>query len=108
MKINAPKREFTATFLQLGANYAILLNQSNFSAFKFSNVSYCFAIKAIKHKISKVFTVTCVVCTDRTVKLYNLAQKRSMIRLYKTPSSLHLGTRLLAKTKPNSVSSTAI
>ena len=46
--------------MQVGANYAILLNQSNFSAFKFSNVSYCFAIKAIKHKISKVFTVTCV------------------------------------------------
>ena len=40
--------------------YTVLLNQSNFSAFKFSNVSYCFAIKAIKHKISKVFTVTCV------------------------------------------------
>ena len=31
-----------------------------FSAFKFSNVSSCFAIKAIKHKISKVFTVMCV------------------------------------------------
>ena len=31
-----------------------------FSAFKFSNVSYCFVIKAIKHKISKVFIVTCV------------------------------------------------
>ena len=85
----------TATFLQLDANYAMLLNQSNFSAFKFSNVSYCFAMKAMKHKISE------------TVKLYNLAQKRS-IRLYKTASSLHLGTRLLAKTKPNSVSSTAI
>ena len=40
--------------------YAILLNQSKFSAFKFSNVSSCFAIKAIKHKIPKVFTVTCV------------------------------------------------
>ena len=46
--------------MQVGANYAILLNQSNFSAFKFSNVSYCFAIKTIKHKISKVFTVTYV------------------------------------------------
>ena len=34
------------------------LNQSNFSGSKFSNVSYCFAIKAIKDKISKVFTVT--------------------------------------------------
>ena len=99
MKINAPKRQFTATFLKLGANYAILLNQSNFSAFKFSNVSYRFSIKAI-------YSDLCV-CTDRTVKLYNLAQKRS-IRLYKTASSLHLGTRLLAKTKPNSVSSTAI
>ena len=40
----------------VGANYAIILNQSKFSAFKFFNVSYCFAIKAIKvikHKISK-------------------------------------------------------
>ena len=46
--------------MQLGANYAILLNQSNFSAFKFSNVSYYSMIKAIMHKISKVFTVTCV------------------------------------------------
>ena len=46
--------------MQVGANYAILLNQSNFSAFKFSNVSHYFAIKAILHKISKVFTVTCV------------------------------------------------
>ena len=72
--------KITATFLQLGANYAILLNQRNFSAFKFSIVSYRFAIKAIKHKISKVFAVTCVkrVCTDRTVKLYNLAQKGSI------------------------------
>ena len=52
--------KITATFLQLGANYAILLNQSNFSTFKFSNVSYCFEIKTIKHKINKVFTVTCV------------------------------------------------
>ena len=49
-----------ATFLQLGSNYAILLNRRNFSAFKFSNVSYCFAIRAITHKISKVFAVTCV------------------------------------------------
>ena len=40
--------------------FLILLNQSNFSAFKFSNVSNCFAMKAIKHKISKGFTVTCV------------------------------------------------
>ena len=46
--------------MQLAANYAILLNQSNFCAFKFSNVSYCFAIKAIKYKISKVLTATCV------------------------------------------------
>ena len=46
--------------MQVGANYAILLNRSNFPAFKFSNVSYCFAIKAMKHKISKVFTLTCV------------------------------------------------
>ena len=64
MKLNkCTERWFTATFLQLGPNFAILLNQSNFSAFKFSsihNASYCFAIKAIKHKISKVFTVTCV------------------------------------------------
>ena len=51
--------KITATFLQLGANYAILLNQSNFSTFKFSNVSYCFEIKAIKHNIYKVFTVMC-------------------------------------------------
>ena len=29
------------------------------SHLKFTIVSYCFAIKAIKHKISKVFTVTC-------------------------------------------------
>ena len=60
MKINAPKQRCTATFLQLGANYAILLNKSNFSTFKFSNVSNCFEIKAIKHKISMVFTVMCV------------------------------------------------
>ena len=45
------------------------------------NVSYCFAIKAIKHKISKMITALDVcgpVCTDRTVKLYHLAQKRSL------------------------------
>ena len=47
------------------------------------------------------------VCTDRTVKLNNLAQKQA-IRLYKTASSLYLGTGLLPQTKPNSVSSTAI
>ena len=100
--------ETVISFPQLGANFAILLNQSNFSAFKFSNVSYCFAIKAIKHKISKVrvYSDLCV-CTDRTVKLNNLAQKQA-IRLYKTASSLYLGTGLLAQTKPNSVSSTAI
>ena len=53
----APKRKLIATFLQLSANYAILLNQSNVLAFKFNNVSCCFATK---HKIYKVFTVTCV------------------------------------------------
>ena len=54
MKINAPKLYLTATFLQLGAKYAILLDQGNFSAFKISIVFYCFVIKSIKHKISKV------------------------------------------------------
>ena len=73
--------KITATFLQLGANYAILLNQSNFSTFKFSNVSYCFEIKAIKHKISMVFTVTCVdvfVQIEQSSRTYYLAQKRSI------------------------------
>ena len=47
-------------FLKLGANYAIFLNESNFLASRFSTVFYCFATKTIKHKISNVFTVTCV------------------------------------------------
>ena len=73
--------KITATFLQLGTNNAILLNQSNFSTLKFSNVSYCFEIKAIKHNIYKVFTVTCVdvfVQIEQSRRTYYLAQKRSI------------------------------
>ena len=73
--------KITATILQLGANYAISLNQRNFSTFKFSNVSYCFEIKAIKHNICKVFTVTCVdvfVQIEQSSRTYYLAQKRSI------------------------------
>ena len=39
-----------------------MLNKSNFFGFRFSSVSYCFAIKKLntKHKMSEVLTVTCV------------------------------------------------
>ena len=67
----------TATFLQLGANYAILLNQSNFSTFKFSNVSYCFEIKAIKHNYSDVCGRV-FVQIEQSSRPYYLAQKRSI------------------------------
>ena len=89
MNINTPKRQLTATFLQLGANCATLLNQCNFSAFKFSKVSYCFALK------TKVFTVTCVrvyiLQIEHAVKLYNLAQKGSIrfTKLFIPCNSVH-------------------
>ena len=65
MKIDAPEWQLTATFLELGANYAMLLNQSNFFVFRFSSVSYCFAIKKLttKHKMSEVM------CTRQSRKV---------------------------------------
>ena len=66
----------------------------------------CIVIKPIKHKISKVFTVTCV-----DVLLYrsnSQVVQFSTKTVHKTASSLHLSTHLLARTKYNSVPSTVI
>lgn len=45
------------------------------------------------------------VCTDRSVVQFST---KTVHMFYETASSLHLATCVLAKTKPNSVSSTAI
>ena len=70
---------------------------------------YCFVIKSIKHKISKVFTVTYVdVLLYRSNSQVVQFSTKIVHTFYKTASSLHLGTHLLTRTKFNSVPSTVI
>ena len=70
---------------------------------------YCFVIKPIKHKIPKVFTVTYVdVLLYRSNSQVVQFSTKTVHTLYKTDSSLHLGTHLLTRTKYNSVPSTVI
>ena len=61
MKINAPKWVIYCHFPATRCKLCYITKSEQFLYFNFSNVSYWFEmIKAIKHKISKVLTVTCV------------------------------------------------
>ena len=62
----------------------------------------------MKHKIFKVLTVTCVDVFVQIEQSIKKLYKVSIKTVHTFYTSLHLGTRLLAKTKPNSVSSAAI
>ena len=70
---------------------------------------YCFVIKSIKHKISKVVTVTCVdVLLYRSNGQVVQFSTKTVHMFYKTAYSLHLGTHILARTEYNSVPATVI
>ena len=65
---------------------------SVFSGHPNFSVSYCFAIKATKHKISKLFTVTCVDMFVQIDQLYNVALKQCICftKLLLPCTSLHV------------------